>query len=114
MKDQKEMEEKISQLQLIEQNLQNYLIQRQALQAQKSEIDNAIAEIKKTKDKVYKITGPIMVSVDKDALEKDLNSTKEVIDIKIKNFGRQEAKLKEKAEELQKEVLKNIKGAKNE
>lgn len=113
MKNQKETEERISQLQLIEQNSQNLLMQRQNFQAQLFEINSALEEVKKTKDKIYKIIGPIMVAVEKQTTESNLNSLKEIIEIKIKSFEKQEAKLREKAEELQKEILKEIKN-KNE
>lgn len=105
----KETEEKIVQLQLLEQNLQNLLSQKQAFQAQSLEIDNALKEIKDTKDPVFKIIGNTMVSIEKPRLEEELSSKKEILGIKIKNFEKQEKIVKEKFESLQSEVLKNIK-----
>lgn len=104
----KETQEKIGQLQLIEQNLQNLLAQRQQFQAQLLEIDSALKEIK-TSEKAYKIIGNIMVSSDKGSLEKDLKEKKDMMDIRIKALEKQEQQLKEKAQKIQQEVMGSIK-----
>ena len=103
------MEEKIMQLQIMEQNLQNIVVQKQNFQAQISEIDNALKEVKETKEKVFKVIGTTMISVDKEKIEKELSSKKEVLDMRLKSFEKQEKQVKEKFESLQSEVLKNIK-----
>jgi prefoldin beta subunit len=105
----KETEEKIGQLQLLEQNLQNLSSQKQNFQAQLLEIDNAMDELGKSKGKIYKIVGPVMISSEKKDLEKDLNSKKEIIELRVKNFEKQENKLREKFTETQEEVLKELK-----
>ena len=104
-----DMNEKIMQLQLVEQNLQNIIIQKQNFQAQSTEIDNALKEVKETKESVFKVIGNTMVSMPKNKIEKDLSSKKEILDLKIKSFEKHEKQIKEKFEELQKEVLKNMK-----
>ena len=76
---QKEVEEKIEQLQLFEQNIQALLMQRQTFQSQLLEIENSLEELSKAKDKPYKIIGPIMVLSDKEELRKELMSKKEVL-----------------------------------
>ena len=102
-------EDKIEQLSIIEQNLQVLSSQKQNLQAQLLEVENALEELFKSKDKVYKIVGSIMVLAEKTNLEKDLNSKKEIIDLRIKNFEKQENKIKEKMNQVQQEVLKDLK-----
>ena len=105
----KESEKDIRELQLIEQNLSNLLMQKQNFQAKLIEDESALKEIEKTTKETYKILGTIMVAVDKEELKKEINEEKEIINLKIKNIEKQENKLKEHAEELQKEVLKNLK-----
>ena len=102
-------ENKIEELQIIEQNLQNLGAQKQNFQAQLLEIENAIEESKKSKNKIYKITGSIMVLSEKDDVEKYLNSKKEILDLRIKSLEKQENKLKEKLNQIQQEVLKELK-----
>ena len=105
----KETEQKIEQIQLIEQNLQNILGQKQNFQAQLLEVENALEELNKSKDKIYKIVGSIMVLSEKNDVEKYLNSKKEIMELRIKNLEKQEDKLKEKVNEFQQEVLKELK-----
>ncbi|MBI4447752.1 prefoldin subunit beta [Candidatus Woesearchaeota archaeon] len=106
----KEIEQKISQLQLLEQNLQNFLMQKQNFQAQLLEIENALAELEHCKGETYKIIGPIMIATEKENLKKDLTSKKEIVDLRIKNLKKQEELLKDKAKKLQEEVIKCLKG----
>ncbi len=103
-----ETQEKIGQLQLIEQNLQSLLAQKQQFQSQIVEIGSALKETKDSKT-VYKIVGNIMVSSEKESLEKDLKEKKEMMDIRIKALEKQETQLKEKAQKIQKEVMGQIK-----
>lgn len=105
---QKETEKKIAQLQLIEQNLQNTLLQKQRFQSDLLETENALKEIDNSEE-VYKIVGNIMLSKKKEDLKKELNSKKEIINIRIKNIEREESKTREKASSLQKEVIGEIK-----
>jgi len=104
-----DQQNKIMQLQMMEQNMQNVLSQKQGFQAQAAEIENALTELKETKEQVFKVIGTTMISTDKNKLEKELSSKKEILDLKIKNFEKQEKQIKEKFEELQSEVVKNIK-----
>ena len=105
----KETENKIAQLQMLEQNIQNFLVQKQTFQTQLIEVDNALEELDKSKDKSYKIIGAIMVAADKEDLKKELNSKKEILYLRIKSIEKQENQLKEKASSLQSEVLNQIK-----
>ncbi|MBI2508275.1 prefoldin subunit [Candidatus Woesearchaeota archaeon] len=104
---QKETEKKIAQLQLIEQNLQNTLLQKQRFQSELFEIENALKEIENAEE-VYKIVGNIMLSKKKEDLKKELASKKGITDIRIKNLEKEESKIREKANALQKEVIGEI------
>ncbi|MFC1691024.1 prefoldin subunit beta [Nanoarchaeota archaeon] len=101
-------QEKINQLQLMEQSMQNTLMQKQNFQAQLMEIESALSELEKT-DKAYKIIGNIMVASEKESLKKDLNDSKEKIDLRLKAIEKQEEKLKERAKKTQQEVLDEMK-----
>jgi len=99
---------KVNQLQLLQQNLQTVLNHRQQLQEEISELDSALTELKTT-EKAYKIVGRIMIASSKDKLLKELQDQKEVLDVRLKNFSKQEEKLKENLEKLQKEVMGELK-----
>lgn len=103
----KESEESVQQLQLIEQNLQNLVQQRQQFQSQLIEIESALKELKGTKN-AYKIIGNIMVATEPDALNKDLDKKKETINLRISTIEKREKGLKDKAKDLQEKVLKDL------
>lgn len=105
----KEVEQKIAQLQLFEQNLQNCIIQKQTFQTQLLEIDNALAELEQAKGETYKIIGPIMIAAKKESLKKDLAAKKEVADLRLKSLKKQEETIRERAQKLQTEILKELK-----
>ena len=105
----KEAEQKISEVQLVEQNIQNLLIQKQNFQVQFTEIDNALTELDKSDDEVYKIVSGLMIKTNKNKLKDELSLKREVIELRIKNIEKQESKLKEKISGLQKEIMEGIK-----
>ncbi|HLC60821.1 MAG TPA: prefoldin subunit beta [Candidatus Nanoarchaeia archaeon] len=103
-----ETEQKISQLQMFEQSLQSFLGQKQQFQMQLVEVESALSELENT-EKAYKIVGNIMVETEKKELQADLNSKKEVLELRLKTMEKQETQVREKASKLQSEILKKIK-----
>lgn len=108
-----EVQSKINQLSMMEQNLQNFSLQKQQFQAQLLEAESAEKEIEGAKES-FKIVGNIMVSMDKETLKKELVEKKEMLTIRVESFEKQEAKLREKAETLQKEVLEEMQKTENQ
>ena len=104
----KETEQKISQLQMFEQSLQNFLGQKQQFQVQLVEIESALAELERT-DKAYKIIGNIMAESDKKELISDLQSKKEMLELRIMTMDKQEMQVRDKASKLQSDILRTIK-----
>ena len=104
----KEKEEKIAQLQMFEQNIQGFLMQKQSLQAQLIELESALKELDST-DTPYRIIGNIMVKTKKEDLKKDLEQKKEMVELKIKSLEKQEDRIKERAKKTQSEVLEGMK-----
>ncbi len=104
----KETEKKISQLQMMEQSMQSFLMQKQQFQAQLVEIESALKEIEKAKE-AYKIVGNIMVKGNKEDIENDLKKKKEIVELRIKTLEKQEGQIKEKASTVQEEVMKELK-----
>jgi prefoldin beta subunit len=105
----KDTEQKIEQLQRIEQSMQNILMQKQQFQSQMIEIESALNELKNSEEN-YKIIGNIMVKTNKEELQKDLNQKRELFELRIKTIEKQEKETKEKASKIQTEVMKEIEG----
>lgn len=101
-------QESIARLQILEQNMQAILMQKQQFQTQLLEIESALKEIG-TSQSVYKIVGNVMVSSEKSAVEQDLKQKKEFLDLRIANLEKQEKQFKDKTKQLQEEVLKTLK-----
>ncbi|MCD6590086.1 prefoldin subunit beta [Candidatus Woesearchaeota archaeon] len=104
-------QEKITQLQVMEQNLTSIILQKQQLQAQLAETENALKELEKV-DSAYRIVGNIMIKKEKQELIDELKKEKELLELRIKTLTSQEEKIKEKTKELQKEVLEEMKKGK--
>jgi len=105
----KETENQIRELQLLEQNLQNILMQKQAFQMELSETENALEELSKSNDEAFKIVGNIMLKYSKENLLKDLKQKKDLISLRLKSLDSQEKSLAETSENLRKKVLSKIK-----
>jgi prefoldin beta subunit len=98
----------INQLQLFQQNLQNIVQQKQMLESQVMEIDSALEELKTT-SKSYKILGKVMLVVSSEKLNKELQDKKEVLQLRVSNFEKQEMMLTKNIEQLQQEVVNELK-----
>ncbi len=100
----KEIQKKVQELQVFEQHLQSFLAQKQMIQMESSETINALEELKKTKDEVYKIISGIMIKADKDSLLKELEEKKKLSELKINSIEKQEALIEKKASVLRSEI----------
>ena len=105
----KDIANKIQELQMIEQSLQGVIMQRQTLQFELNEASEALDELGSAKGDVFKVVGQIMIKAKKEDLKKDLESKKEIIDLKLKNFDKQEKSLKERLIKLRDEVMGELK-----
>jgi len=64
------LQNKINQLSLIEQNIQNFALQKQQFQTQLMELESAEKELEDSKE-AFKIIGNIMVASDKEKIKKE-------------------------------------------
>ena len=104
----KENEKKINQLQLFEQSMQNLLVQKQQFQSQLVEAESALKELE-TSEHSYKIIGNIMISAKKDDLKKELQSKKDLLELRIKTLEKQENQIKDKSSKMQSEIMSSMK-----
>ena len=97
--------EKINQLSAYEQNLQTLLSQRQNIHSQILETQSALKEVSNSKES-YKIIGNIMVLSNSEELKKELTEKEDMLNIRLKSIQKKEESVKQKAQELQKEIFK--------
>mgnify|MGYP001558793506 CR=1 FL=1 len=103
---------KITQLQLLQQNLQNVLSQKQQIESEIIEVNSAVSQLQSTSS-AYKIVGKIMVSVARENLISELGARGEVLEIRLQNCTKQEEKIKASMEKVQQEVVQEMR-SKNE
>lgn len=106
-----ETKRKIQELQMIEQNLQQFMMQKQAFSMELDETKLCLTELEKSTGEVFKIVGgKIVVKSDKDSLVKEMNHKKDLIELRLKNMTSQEEEFIEKTESLRGEIIKKISG----
>lgn len=105
----KETQEQIQQLQLLQQRAQIFATQKQQYQLQLTEIDTAIKEIQGTKKPVYKMVGGLLVEKKLNEVKKELSVIQQELQIKIKNLEKQEGTIRKKLADVQRDVAKKIK-----
>jgi prefoldin beta subunit len=102
-------ENKIQEMQILEQRLQNSIMQRQAFQMELAETDSALTEIEKSGDEVFKIIGQLMIKAEKSKVKDELLNKQKILQLRIKSLEKQENLISEQAEKLQQEVAKLMK-----
>ena len=104
--DDAEKERTARSLHMLEQNLQQIFLQKQAFQMELRETQSAMKELEKSGEEVFKIVGQLMIKTDKKSTVSELESKEKLLDLRVRNLEKQEKTFSEKIEELQKEFLK--------
>lgn len=98
--------DKIQQIQFMEQNIQNLFMQKQAFQMELSESQSAMKEIENSDEEIFKIVGQLMIKADKQKTKEDLSNKERILKLRLETIEKQEASLTEKMENLRKEIIK--------
>lgn len=105
----KETQEKIQELQMLDQNFQQLLMQKNAYSAENNETDLVIDEVSKTEGEVMKIVGgQVVIKSSKEKVLEDMNHKKELIETRLKSIDKQEEEMNKRIEELRDEIMKKI------
>jgi prefoldin beta subunit len=107
------LREQLARYEQLQQNLQSILVQKQQVDVESSEVDRAIAELKKAAetDAVYKSAGNILVKAKKEDLMKDLEERKELGGTRATVLAKQEQRVRESIKELSTKIEGALKGA---
>lgn len=106
--DSNETNKRIEELQVLEGQLQNFLAQKQTVQIEINEIENALNELKSSGDEVYKVVSGIMLRSSKEKLNKELKEKKKMLESKVDSFEKQEKILGKNAKTLRDELSSKI------
>jgi prefoldin beta subunit len=102
-------QKKIQEMQILEQNLQNLLYQKQAFQIELSETESALKEVKESKDEVFKIVGQLMLKANKEKIIEELTNKEKILSLRMTSIEKQENSIIERLESLKEELTKDKK-----
>jgi len=104
------MQQRILRLQQLQQTLSVLLGERQRLDAELAEINNALSELVKVGDdaKVFKNVGPVLVEAKRESLKSELTERKELNETRLRILEKQEKRTRDQLDSLQKELQKSL------
>jgi prefoldin beta subunit len=107
-----DLERLLADVQAQNQQLQAIMVQKQTIQLQSRETENALAEVEKLAagDEAFRAVGPILVKASKADLSKELGYMKEEMDIRLKTLEKQEKRIKDALQASQEKLQSLIKG----
>lgn len=100
-------ENQVQEINILEQNLQQLLLQKQAFNMELSETETALEEIKNSGEEVFKIVGQLMIKSEKKKIEEELLQKIKLLQLRCNSLDKQEKIFSEKIESLRKYILKN-------
>jgi prefoldin beta subunit len=103
------MENKLQEMQILEQNLQQMVYQKQAFQMELSETISALKEIEKSSEGVFKVIGQLMIKKEKSEIEKELKEKEKILKLRVESIEKQETPLREKLEKIREELMEKQK-----
>ena len=83
-------ENQIQEINILEQNLQQLFLQKQAFNMELSETETALEEIKKSGDEIFKIVGQLMIKSEKKKIEEELVQKIKLLQLRCNSLDKQE------------------------
>ena len=99
----------IQEIQMLEQNFEQLIQQKQLFNMEISETNLAISEIEKSDGDVFKLVGgQVIIKSSKEKLSTDLKHKKELLELRMKSIESQEKEFSERIEELRQKIMSKI------
>ena len=104
------VQERLLRLQQVQQSLQSVLTQKQQLELESTETEQALSELAKMDDNaiIYKSIGSLLVKAEKGKVTTELTERKELLTTRITVLGKQEERLRAQAKDLQARLQKDL------
>ena len=105
-----QVQERLLRLQQLQQTLQSVLAQKQQVEIELTEIEQALSELQKMTDNavIYKAIGSLLVKVEKSKITADLNERKELLNTRATVLGKQEERLRPQIKDLQTKLQQDL------
>jgi prefoldin beta subunit len=98
-----QVQERLLRYQQVQQTLQSVLAQKQQVDVELTEIEQALTELQKAADDatIYKSIGTLLVKGDKTKITTELNERKELLNTRTTVLGKQEERLRAQFRDLE-------------
>jgi prefoldin beta subunit len=105
-----QIQERLLRLQQLQQTLQSVLAQKQQVEIELTEIEQALSELQKMTDDavIYKAIGSLLVKSEKAKITADLNERKELLNTRATVLGKQEQRLRPQIKDLQTKLQQDL------
>ncbi len=104
------VQERLLRLQQLQQTLQVVLTQKQQLELELTEVDQALSELGKLKDAavIYKSIGSLLVKAERPKVVTELTERKELLNTRVTVLGKQEERLRTQVKNLQTKLQEDL------
>ena len=98
-----QVQDRLLRLQQLQQTLQSVLAQKQQVEIELTESEQALSELQKMGDDavIYKAIGTLLVKTEKAKITAELNERKELLNTRATVLGKQEERLRSQVKEVQ-------------
>lgn len=105
-----QVQERLLRLQQLQQTLQSVLTQKQQLELELTETEQALSELEKLDENavIYKSIGSLLVKAEKTKVATELTERKELLNTRVSVLGKQEERLRSQAKDLQARLQKDL------
>jgi len=105
-----QVQQRLLRLQQLQQTLQGVLTQKQQLELELNEVEQALSELEKLTDAavIYKSIGSLLVKSKKTKVTTELNERKELMNMRINVLGKQEERLRTQVKDLQEKLQRDL------
>jgi len=105
-----QVQQRLLRLQQLQQTLQGVLTQKQQLELELTEVEQALSELEKLTDTavIYKSVGSLLVKSEKAKVTTELNERKELLNMRINVLGKQEERLRTQVKDLQGKLQQDL------
>lgn len=105
-----QVQQRLLRLQQLQQTLQAVLTQKQQLELEFTEVEQALSELEKLTNSatIYKSIGSLLVKAKKGKVTTELNERKDLLNMRINVLGKQEERLRAQVKDLQTKLQRDL------
>lgn len=105
-----QIQERLLRMQQLQQALQSILAQKQQVELELSEIEQASTEVQKLADDatIYKATGSLMIKAEKAKVTTELNERKDLLNTRASVLTKQEERMRSQLKEVQTRLQQDL------